>query len=180
MPELNYEVRRAQPDDVEAIAALIREFSRPGYLLPRSTEDIQRTVDLWFVCHSEGELLATGSLLPYSESLAEVRSLAVAEEAQGLGLGGEVLAELMEEAGRRGYQTLFALTRAVPFFERYGFRVSNRIKFPSKVWRDCRVCPFIDDCDESAVVFNLATQQAGGASARSAQEKDVIYVTERD
>ncbi len=151
--------QRASTSDVPAISCLVEEYAGPGYLLPRRPKEIERTIGSWFIVQLGNELLACGSLLPYSESLAEIRSMAVAPGHSGQGHGSAVLTALIEEGRRRGYQTLFALTRAVPFFENHGFSVSHHLHFPEKVWRDCLACPFIDDCDETAVVLDLS--QAG-------------------
>jgi N-acetylglutamate synthase-like GNAT family acetyltransferase len=51
--------------------------------------------------------------------------------------------------------TLFALTRAVSFFERLGFARCDRESFPEKIWRDCRLCRVRDRCDEQAVAIRL-------------------------
>ncbi len=47
---------------------------------------------------------------------------------------------------------VFALTRAVPFFEKQGFIITDKDNFPEKVWRDCMICPVRHACDEVAVV----------------------------
>jgi amino-acid N-acetyltransferase len=87
--------------------------------------------------------------------LVEVRSLAVDEGAQGLGIGRWLMDALIEEAERREIPTLFALTRAVGFFERCGFTVVEKDMFPEKVWADCQFCPVRHHCDETAVVLDL-------------------------
>lgn len=172
-------VRSASPSESAAIAALVDHFAGPGYLLPRSLEDIKNSIGSWVVAKAGQELLACGSLLQYSPSLAEVRSLAVAPQAQGNGLGGAVLSALIELGELRRYQTLFALTRAVEFFESYGFQVGQRVEFPEKVWRDCLGCPFIDDCDETAVVLDLPAEQAVSGIRHSSKGRGVSYVQER-
>ncbi len=51
--------------------------------------------------------------------------------------------------------TVFTLTRAVPFFERCGFRITNKEQFPEKIWKDCHLCPLVHDCDETALIMRL-------------------------
>ena len=46
----------------------------------------------------EGRVLGCGALRIYNEELAEVCSLAVAEEFQGMGIGGMIVNRLIEEA----------------------------------------------------------------------------------
>ena len=66
-----------------------------------------------------------------------------------------IVAALIDLAGERGIPMVFALTRAVPFFEKQGFSVTTKNDFPEKVWRDCIVCPVRDACDEVAVVKSV-------------------------
>lgn len=148
-------VRQATGADVPAIAALIEEQVRRGNLLPRPAVAIQQTIDDWLVAVQDGVLVGCVSLLPYTSGLVEIRSLAVHERTQGNGAGRALMEAALAEARRRNIPTLFALTRVVGFFHRFGFSVSDRALFPEKVWRDCRQCPLIDHCDETAMVLHL-------------------------
>ena len=90
-----------------------------------------------------------------SPVLVEVRSLAVLPAYRSYGVGGLLVHGLVAQARERGIPTVFALTRAVPFFERLGFVVTDKERFPEKVWTDCAVCPLQQCCDETAVVLEL-------------------------
>ncbi len=150
-------IRPARAEDVPGILALVNEHARRGDLLPRTADSITATLDDWLIAKDAGgEIVACGSLYAYSAGLAEVRSLAVLDRAKGGGWGSTLVKGLILEARRRGIVTLFALTRAVKFFQRAGFHVSDRQRFPEKVWRDCVNCPLIERCDETAVVLHLA------------------------
>lgn len=142
--------------DLPGILEVVNKYSRRGDLLPRSEESIRNTINNWVIAKTEdGVVLGVGSLLFYTPVLAEVRSLAVADEAQGLGLGGKIVARLIAEARHLRVPTLFALTRAVGFFQRMGFSITEKELFPQKVWTDCAICPLKDNCDETAVVLEL-------------------------
>ena len=67
--------------------------------------------------------------------------------------------ERIDEGRRRGIPTLFALTRAVPFFEKMGFSITEKERFPQKVWNDCNICPLKEMCDETAMVLELVVTQ---------------------
>jgi N-acetylglutamate synthase-like GNAT family acetyltransferase len=149
-------IRPATKEDVSGIVALVNEQARRGNLLPRSAAAIQATLDDWLVAEANGEITGCVSLLPYTSGLVEVRSLAVQDKAQGQGVGLQLVQALIHEARRRRVPTLFALTRAVGFFERCGFAVTERHLFPEKVWRDCHQCPLRHNCDETAMVLHLA------------------------
>jgi N-acetylglutamate synthase-like GNAT family acetyltransferase len=149
-------IRAADQADLPALMALIDEFVRRGDILPRSAEAVALSLPNWVVAELDGALVGMGSLLVYSPRLAEVRSLAVSDVAQGLGIGRKIVESLTDLAAIRleyGPATrLFALTRAVPFFQRLGFAITEKEEFPEKIWHACRVCPIQDHCDEIAVV----------------------------
>lgn len=148
-------IRPARMEDAEGILALVNHHARRGELLPRSLQSITTTIDDWLVANDGERILACVSLLRYTSGLVEVRSLAVSEGLQGLGIGSQLMEALVEEAKARNIPTLFALTRAVGFFQRFGFKITERAFFPEKVWHDCRQCPLLDNCDETAVVLDL-------------------------
>ncbi|MCA9971662.1 MAG: argininosuccinate synthase [Anaerolineales bacterium] len=157
-------VREPTETDIRAILRLVNEHVRRGDLLPRTALSIRETLPDWLVAEDEGgELVACVSLLHYTPALAEVRSLAVADKVKGRGYGRFLVRALIEQARLRGVPTLFALTRAVGFFEKLGFAVTSRDRFPEKVFRDCQFCPIQQACDETAVVMHL--QAAGAAPA---------------
>ena len=160
-------IRPARPEDVPAIQQLVNEHARRGDLLPRTAASIHDTLGDWLIAKDEaGEIVACVSIYHYSPVLAEVRSLAVHDRAKGGGWGSTLLKALILEARRRDVVTLFALTRAVRFFQRGGFHISSRERFPEKVWRDCVGCPLFERCDETAVVLNLAHPQPIRAGLR--------------
>ncbi len=152
------EVRRAYPEEVQGIAALVDVHFLRAEVLPRSVEAIRISIDDWVVAVEGTSVLACGSLLAYSPSLSEIRSLVVADQSKRKGLGKAVVNALIEEAQRREVDTLFALTRAIAFFEKVGFRRTERFRFPEKVWRDCVTCLIQDKCDEFAVILSLNGQ----------------------
>jgi len=152
-------IRRATLGDAPGIAALVMANAIQGKVLPRSMAAIEATIADWIVAVADEEILGCVSLLRYTSGLVEVRSLVVGEKYRGLRIGSRLMEVLLLEARRREVPTLFALTRKVAFFERFGFKVSERARFPEKVWQDCRFCPLIDHCDETAMVLELV---AGG------------------
>jgi len=159
-------IRTGAPDDVAAIAALIAQNARKGGLLLRDEADIRANLDDFLVAEqsdADGQrwIIGCGSLVPMNASLVELRSLAVDERARGSGVGRQLVAALVDEARRRSFSTIFALTRAVSFFEKCGFAVVPKEFFPEKVWNDCVACPMLENCDEVAVMMPLQPDQAG-------------------
>lgn len=152
-------IRPATLADVPSIAALVMANAMQGKVLPRSAAAIEATISDWIVAAADDEVLGCVSLLRYTSGLVEVRSLVVGERYRGLRIGSRLVDALLLEAQRREVPTLFALTRKVAFFERFGFQVSERVRFPEKVWQDCRLCPLIDNCDETALVLELGASR---------------------
>ncbi len=151
-------LRQATPADAPAIADLVKLGEREGQLLPRSLEFIRASIDDWIVAEKNGRIVGCGSLLEMGPTLVEVRSLAVAPAYRQNGVGARLVEALVSEARARGISTVFALTRAVAFFEKLGFVVTVKEDFPEKVWRDCIICPVRHACDEVAVVKSVSSE----------------------
>jgi len=148
-------IRPATIADVPTIAALVLTNAIQGKVLPRSAAAIEATISDWIVAVADDEVLGCVSLLRYTSGLVEVRSLIVGERYRGLRIGSRLMEVLLDEARQRELPTLFALTRKVSFFERLGFVVTERTRFPEKVWHDCRLCPLVDNCDETAMILEI-------------------------
>jgi amino-acid N-acetyltransferase len=114
-------IRSATPDDAADIVALIELNVPSGELLPRSEEFVRLHADHFLVAERDGLVVGCVHLDEYAPSLAEVRSLAVAPHAQGLGVGLELIAALERLARVRGYATLFAVSNSGDFFRRRGY-----------------------------------------------------------
>jgi amino-acid N-acetyltransferase len=148
-------VRRATLDDARAIADLVALGEREGQLLPRSLEAIRASIADWIVAEDRGHIIGAGSLVEMNHALAEVRSLIVAPAYRRLGIGKDMVSALIDLARTRGIPTIFTLTRAVLFFEKLGFVITEKENFPEKVWRDCSLCPVQFACDEVAMVLSV-------------------------
>ena len=148
-------VRSARQADVQGIVDIIAEHARRHQLLPRSAESIRSSIDTWVVAEAEGQVVGCGSLLQMSPTLVEVRSLAVLPAYRRYGVGRDIVMLLVEHARQQGIPIVFALTRAVLFFERIGFSVTSKEHFPEKVWNDCAICPLQMYCDETAVMLEV-------------------------
>lgn len=79
----------------------------------------------FIVAESDGRIVGCVHLDEYSPSLAELRSLAVAPDSQGSGIGKALVAATERFARARGYATLFAVSNDTEFFARYGFERRN-------------------------------------------------------
>ena len=144
--------RRARPPDLRAIQALISHYAAQGLLLPRSEDDIRAHLGAFLVLAEKEKVLGCVALENYGAGLAEIRSLAVAPNAQGRWLGPRLVRCALAEARRRKMARVFAVTRAPALFRREGFALTTRFAVPEKIQRDCRACPKHSHCDLVALV----------------------------
>ena len=116
-----FRTRPATSADAADIVALIDLNVPSGELLPRSREFVQLHIDHFLVAEREGRVIGCVHLDEYAPSLAEVRSLAVSPDAQGVGAGAGLVAALERLARKRSYTTLFAVSNSGEFFRRLGY-----------------------------------------------------------
>lgn len=145
-------IRAATVRDVPAIAALITVYSQRGKMLFRSHAELYEALRDFFVAEEGGVIVGICALEIVWADLAEVRSLAVDAGHQGKGIGGALVAAVVEEAKRLEVQRVFALTYEQVFFEKLAFKVVDKAALPLKVWSVCIKCPKRDGCDEIAMV----------------------------
>ena len=124
-------------------------------MLFRSLADVYENLPTFLVAEQDGGLVGCCALEVIWSDLAEVKSLAVAAEVRGRGIGTALVSAAVEQARRLGVPRVFALTLEPRFFERAGFAVVKKDELPMKVWSDCARCPKQDDCDEIAVIRDL-------------------------
>jgi amino-acid N-acetyltransferase len=130
------QARPARAADAAGIAALIARYAHDGTLLPRTASEVLAALEAFVVVTAiDGTVLACAALQEYSPSLAEVTSVAVAPDAQGRGLGTQVVRAVERLARRRGHEEVFALSLADHFFARLGNRAAVLATYPEKLAR---------------------------------------------
>jgi amino-acid N-acetyltransferase len=149
-------IRKAQIDDVKEIQKLLMTYANRGDMLSRSLSELYESLRDFYVCEEEGELLGAAALHIVWDDLAEVRSVAVAENAGRRGIGSQLVQACVAEARQIGLKRLFCLTYKPDFFARHGFRLVDKSELPHKVWGDCIKCVKFPDCDENAMILDLA------------------------
>jgi N-acetylglutamate synthase-like GNAT family acetyltransferase len=150
-----YTIRPARYGDIRFMLALFSEEVQAGRMLPRNPGEVRANIENWLVAERDGVLVGCVSLVFFEEMLCELRSLAVAPEYRGNGLGSALISAALDLAEERGVARVLALTRSVTLFENQGFYPSLVTNFPEKVWRDCRPCPFRHRCDEVALLYDF-------------------------
>lgn len=151
----NAVLRPARTNDVPEIHKLLQEYADRGNLLPRSEDELFHALNDFSVIIQDGQLLACGALEIFTEDLGEVRSLVVADQASGRGLGRRMVDHLSAIAVSRGLRRLMALTYVPEFFHKLGFHTVAKDSLPEKVWGICVKCYKYHHCDEVAVLKRL-------------------------
>jgi len=149
-------IRPARPADVPAMQTLINSFAADGLMLSRTLNELYENLRDFLVYTREGEVLGCVALHVIWGDLAEVKSLAVAPQLHGHGVGSDLVQAALEEARRLEIPHVFALTFRAHFFERLGFHCIDKHDLPQKIWGECIRCPKFPDCGEQAVKIHIA------------------------
>ncbi len=148
-------IKRANVKDAKEIFGILQKYAVKGILLPRSLNSIYEHIRDFFVYKEEGKIVGVVSLHIYWEDLAEIKSLAVLEEFQRKGVGKALVKKCIEDAKELGVEKVFALTYVPGFFEKLGFKITDKSEFPQKVWTECIHCVKFNDCKEIPVLLKL-------------------------
>jgi len=154
--ELPIIIRPATVQDIPAIVAMVNRFAAKNIMLPRTEASVQQTLADWLVAvDTENQVAGCGSLVPLTDTLVEIRSLAIHEDYQGQGIGSMLILALVEMAREQEYEQVCALTLRSSLFEHLGFAVVDRWAISPKVWQACIYCAKFHHCDEVAVLMQL-------------------------
>ena len=150
---MSFTIRKAEIGDVPAIYNLLKQMAAKGLLLPRSLSNLYEMIQTFRVgLDEEGQVVGVAALQVAWETLAEVRSLAVDEQAGGRGLGRELTLSVEREAAGLGVERMFVLTYVPGFFEKLDYQVVPLSTLPQKIWAVCFQCVHYPDCKETAMV----------------------------
>jgi amino-acid N-acetyltransferase len=150
------QVEKAKIQDIPQIHRLINDYASKGEMLARPLSELYEDIRDYFVIREGDEVLACGALHVSWSDIAEVRSVAVAENKKNQGLGAALVAACLEEAETLGIKSVFCFTYQPEFFKRSGFVDVDKMELPRKVWTDCFRCPKFPNCDETALIYHAA------------------------
>jgi amino-acid N-acetyltransferase len=150
-----YHIREARIEDAHSILDLIADEVRAGRMLPRKLGEVQGGIADWQVAVIDEQIVGCVSLVFFNDELCELRSLAVASDYRGNGLGSNLICSSLDLARERDMARVLTLTRSTHLFEQLGFQQDLILNFPEKVWRDCLPCPLRHQCDEVALTYYL-------------------------
>ena len=148
---------KARVSDVPQMHKLINYFADKGEMLARSLSEIYENIRDYFVVRQGERVIACVALHISWSDLAEIKSLAVADDSQRKGIGDQLVEACLREAKELGIPTIFCLTYKPAFFEECGFSQVDKAELPRKVWGECYRCPKFPDCDEVALIYHLET-----------------------
>jgi argininosuccinate lyase/amino-acid N-acetyltransferase len=151
----DYVVRDAKLTDLRAISKLVDYWAGKEENLPRAEDELIKSIRDFAVIEVNGQVCACAALYIYSTGLAEIRSLGVSINYQGKGYGKSLVDHLLERAKTLALSKILVLTRKPEFFSRLGFELGKKEHLPEKVMKDCDLCPRKDNCDETALLYQL-------------------------
>ncbi|MFC1630896.1 amino-acid N-acetyltransferase, partial [Pseudomonadota bacterium] len=131
----DYEVtRQATVDDIGGIIELIQPLEQQGLLVKRSREQLEMSIEQFYVMERDGLITACVAVIPFPDnSMAELACLAVNADYREAGRGDAMLRFAEEQAKRLGMDALFVLTtQASHWFRERGFETLELARLPVK------------------------------------------------
>jgi len=148
-------MEKAKISDAPQMHKLINSFAEKGEMLARPLSEIYENIRDYFVIREGERVIACAALHVNWSDLAEVKSVAVAEDSQRQGIGEQLIKACLSEAKELGIPTVFCLTYKPGFFTKLGFTQVDKMQLPQKVWNECYRCPKFPGCDEIALICYL-------------------------
>ncbi|MGV8877017.1 MAG: amino-acid N-acetyltransferase [Rhodoglobus sp.] len=119
-----FSIRAATTADVRAIKLLVEPLVNERILLGKELVVFYEAVQEFRVAvTTDGRVIGCGALHVMWHDLAEVRTLAVALDWRGHGVGHRLLDQIETDARILGLERLFCLTFETAFFGDHGFEV---------------------------------------------------------
>lgn len=159
--------RKAKISDAVNIKKAVDAYAKEGIMLFRPIYEIYGNIRDFFVAEKEKNIIGCCALHVLGEEylpgkrgsvLAEIRSLAVLKKEYGQGIGTQLVKSCINEAKEMEIDKLFTLTlkKNVPFFQGIGFKETNKVNLPQKIWQECIGCSrFPTDCNEISLIFKI-------------------------
>jgi N-acetylglutamate synthase-like GNAT family acetyltransferase len=121
-------------------------------------EDVPSIVDVFVVARSGSAMVGVAALERW-ERVGLLRSVAVAQDARGRGVAGQLCERLMTDAARSGVELVYLLTTdAESYFHRLRFQVAEREQAPEAIRRTRE---FSELCPDSAVLMCRRLERSG-------------------
>jgi amino-acid N-acetyltransferase len=139
-------VKRAVHADYEAVATLLRDSELP-------IDGVIASLDQFWVAEHQGRVVGVAGMERYGDS-GLLRSVAVAGEWRGTGIGRTLVDRVLDEGRGAGVREVYLLTTtAEHYFPRLGFACVDRETVPAALRASAE---FTGACPASAVVMRRA------------------------
>jgi amino-acid N-acetyltransferase len=130
----------AHETDIPQLLSLNNRYSSEGLTLARTPEFAANHLSDYRVLRdAQGGIIGCVALDDYSPSVAELISLAVDQDAMGLGYGRKLIQAAIDLAKARGYSELFAVSYSDELFLSCGFERAPLDTYPEKISRYTKV-----------------------------------------
>jgi amino-acid N-acetyltransferase len=152
MENSGFKIRQATVRDINRIFELTNSMAAKGLMLPRSKYKVITLLQNFLVAADRDDnVVGCGAFTLLWSDLGEIMALAVDPEWQKKGVGRKLVLDLIERGRFFKVPEIIVLTYQVDFFKKLGFILTDKEKFPRKVWRECLECPKLEKCDETAM-----------------------------
>jgi amino-acid N-acetyltransferase len=159
-------IRPARVGDVPAIQTLIRTFADRKLMIRRSLGELYESIREFLVAtDEEGKVIGCVAVHVFWEDLAELKCLAVTQEAHGKGVGRALVEACWGAAREMEIKTVFTLTYVPDFFEKCSYHRIDKADLPHKIWNECVRCPLFPSCTEVALVRSVSAEPLTSLSA---------------
>lgn len=126
-------IRPMTEKDIDTVISLLRPFVEKGILIPRSREDLTRKLSDFVVYEVDGIIHGCAAFHPYGTDCGELAAVAVNGEYRIAGVGRKIVRFLLDQAKKRGFRRVFALTtQTSDWFLQMGFRYGEMNDLPAE------------------------------------------------
>ncbi len=133
-------ITSANETDIPQLLSLNNRFAASGLTLVRTPEFAANHLSDYRVLRdAQGGVIGCIALDEYSPSVAEIISLAIEQDVQGLGYGKRLIEAGVKLARKRGYSDLFAVSYSDELFLAAGFERVALETYPEKITRYVKV-----------------------------------------
>ena len=145
-------IRKARIEDIKQIQGLVNFFAKQNIMLPRSLNELYENIRDFWVAEEHKKIIGCAALHISWDDLAEIKSVAVAKNKQGKGIGKSLVLTCLDEAKEMGAKKVFVLTYKPGYFKKFGFKKVKTSSLPHKIWAECINCCKFPDCQEIALL----------------------------
>jgi len=126
-------IRPMESSDVSGMLEIMKPLVDQGVLVKRTREELANKQSDYWVYAMDGVVHGCAALHIHDELSAEISGVAVDPRYAQFGIGGKLIARLIEEAERTGSQKVFALSsRSSDWFLSQGFHEISISSLPTK------------------------------------------------